>query len=62
MSLSEALLLGHNYIGTGHILLSLICESDGLAVLVHVRPGANPNRIRQQVIQLISGQQPQPGR
>ena len=55
------LLLGHNYIGTEHILLSPICEGDGAAVLVLVKLGAEQNRIRQQVNQLVGGQQPQPG-
>ena len=40
------LLLGHN-IGTEHILLSPICEGDGVAVLVLVKLGAEQNRIRQ---------------
>jgi ATP-dependent Clp protease ATP-binding subunit ClpC len=62
LSLSEAVLLGHNHIGTEHILLSLISEGDGMAALVLVRLGAELSRVRQQVIQLISGQQPQPGR
>jgi ATP-dependent Clp protease ATP-binding subunit ClpC len=55
------LLFGHNYIGIEPILLSPICEGDGVAVLVLVKLGAEQNRIRQQVNQLVSGQQPQPG-
>src|SRR5882757_2445023 len=62
LSLREALQLGDNYIGTEHILLGLIREGDGVAAQVLVRLGAELNRVRQQVIQLISGQQPQPGR
>ena len=58
LSLREALQLGHNYIGTEHILLGLIREGDGVAAQVLVRLGADLNRVRQQVIQLISGQQP----
>ncbi len=46
-----------NYVGTERILLSLICEGDGVAVLVLLKLGAEQNRIRQQVIQLVSGQQ-----
>ena len=61
LSLRESLQLGHNYIGTEHILLGLIREGDGVAAQVLVKLGANLNRVRQQVIQLISGQQPQPG-
>ncbi len=58
LSLRESLQLGHNYIGTEHILLGLIREGDGVAAQVLVRLGADLNRVRQQVIQLISGQQP----
>jgi hypothetical protein len=62
LSLRESLQLGHDYIGTEHILLGLIREGDGVAAQVLVNLGADLNRVRQQVIQLISGQQPQPGR
>jgi ATP-dependent Clp protease ATP-binding subunit ClpC len=61
LSLREALQLGHDYIGTEHILLGLIREGDGVAAQVLVKLGADLNRVRQQVIQLISGQQSQPG-
>jgi hypothetical protein len=61
LSLRESLQLGHDYIGTEHILLGLIREGDGVAAQVLVKLGADQNRVRQQVIQLISGQQPQPG-
>jgi ATP-dependent Clp protease ATP-binding subunit ClpA len=62
LSLRESLQLRHNYIGTEHILLGLIREGDGVAAQVLVKLGADLNRVRQQVIQLTSGQQPQPGR
>jgi hypothetical protein len=55
LSLREALQLGHNYIGTEHILLGLIREGDGVAAQVLVRLGADLNRVRQQVIQLLHG-------
>jgi hypothetical protein len=61
LSLRESLQLRHNYIGTEHILLGLIREGDGVAAQVLVKLGADLNRVRQQVIQLISGPQPQPG-
>ena len=61
LSLREALQLGHNYIGTEHILLGLIREGDGVAAQVLVKLGADLNRVRQQVIQLSSGRQPQSG-
>ncbi|HUQ57956.1 ATP-dependent Clp protease ATP-binding subunit, partial [Lentzea sp.] len=55
LSLREALQLGHNYIGTEHILLGLIREGEGVAAQVLVKLGADLNRVRQQVLQLLSG-------
>jgi len=57
LSLREALQLGHNYIGTEHILLGLIREGEGVAAQVLTKLGADLNRVRQQVIQLVSGYQ-----
>jgi ATP-dependent Clp protease ATP-binding subunit ClpC len=57
LSLREALQLGHNYIGTEHILLGLIREGEGVAAQVLVKLGADLSRVRQQVIQLLSGYQ-----
>jgi ATP-dependent Clp protease ATP-binding subunit ClpC len=57
LSLREALQLGHNYIGTEHILLGLIREGEGVAAQVLVKLGAELSRVRQQVIQLLSGYQ-----
>jgi ATP-dependent Clp protease ATP-binding subunit ClpC len=57
LSLREALQLGHDYIGTEHILLGLIREGDGVAAQVLVKLGADLNRVRQQVIQLLHGHQ-----
>jgi ATP-dependent Clp protease ATP-binding subunit ClpA len=59
LSLRESLQLGHNYIGTEHILLGLIREGDGVAAQVLVTLGADSNRVRQQVIQLLHGYQGQ---
>src|SRR5215216_3864235 len=53
----EARMLNHNYIGTEHILLGLIREGEGVAAQVLVKLGADLNRVRQQVIQLLSGYQ-----
>ena len=64
LSLRESKQLGHNYIGTEHILLGLIREGDGVAAQVLVRLGADLNRVRQQVIQLLHGhpaEEPGPG-
>jgi len=61
LSLREALQLGHNYIGTEHILLGLIREGEGVAAQVLVRLGADLSRVREQVIQLLhrsGGQEP----
>jgi len=55
LSLREALQLGHNYIGTEHILLGLIREGEGVAAQVLVELNADLNKVRQQVIQLLSG-------
>jgi ATP-dependent Clp protease ATP-binding subunit ClpA len=55
LSLREALSLGHNYIGTEHILLGLIHEGKGVAAQVLVKLGADLSRVRQQVIALLSG-------
>jgi ATP-dependent Clp protease ATP-binding subunit ClpC len=53
----EGRALGHAYIGTEHILLGLIREGDGVAAQVLVTLGADLNRVRQQVIQLLHGYQ-----
>ncbi|UYY79708.1 ATP-dependent Clp protease ATP-binding subunit [Arthrobacter sp. YA7-1] len=55
LALREALQLGHNYIGTEHILLGLIREGEGVAAQVLVKLGADLGRVRQQVIHLLSG-------
>ena len=55
LSLREALQLGHNYIGTEHILLGLIREGEGVAARVLYNLGADLDRVRNQVIQLLSG-------
>ncbi len=57
LSLREALQLGHNYIGTEHILLGLIREGEGVAAQVLQKLGAELHKVRQSVIQLLSGQQ-----
>ena len=55
LSLRESLQLGHNYIGTEHILLGLIREGEGVAAQVLQKLGADLNRVRQQVIHLLPG-------
>ena len=55
LSLREALQLGHNYIGTEHILLGLIREGEGVAAQVLEKLGADLPKVRQTVIQLLSG-------
>jgi ATP-dependent Clp protease ATP-binding subunit ClpA len=64
LSLRESKQLGHDYIGTEHILLGLIREGDGVAAQVLVKLGADRKRVRQQVIQLLHGraaEEPGPG-
>jgi ATP-dependent Clp protease ATP-binding subunit ClpC len=55
LSLREALQLGHSYIGTEHLLLGLIREGEGVAAQVLTKLGADSNRVRQQVVELLSG-------
>ncbi|RCK69184.1 ATP-dependent Clp protease ATP-binding subunit [Desertihabitans brevis] len=55
LSLREALQINHTYIGTEHILLGLIREGEGVAAQVLVKLGADLNRVRNQVLQLLSG-------
>src|SRR6202050_756761 len=57
LSLREAVQRGDNSIGTGHILLGLIREGDGVAVQVMINVGADLNRVRQQVTHLLFGHQ-----
>ena len=58
LSLREALQLGHNYIGTEHILLGLIREGEGVAAQVLMNLGADLSQVRQEVVQLLSGYGP----
>jgi|SRR5437870_1156039 len=64
LSLREALQLGHNYIGTEHILLGLVREGEGVAAKVLVTMGADLSRVRQRVIEVLSnhpvGEHPEP--
>src|SRR6266545_5389597 len=55
LSLREALQLGHNYIGTEHILLGLIREGEGVGAQVLVKLGAKLDRLRREVVQLLQG-------
>src|SRR5260370_6422128 len=57
LALREAVQLGHNYIGTEHLLLGLIREGEGVAAQVLVKLGADLDRVRQQVNQLLHGDQ-----
>ncbi len=57
LSLREALQMNHTYIGTEHILLGLIREGEGVAAQVLLKLGADLNRVRSTVLQLLSGYQ-----
>jgi len=54
LALREAVRLGHNHIGTGHLLLGLIRESEGRAALVLADSGIDPAALRDDVIRLMS--------
>jgi ATP-dependent Clp protease ATP-binding subunit ClpA len=55
LSLREALQLGHGYIGTEHILLGLVREGEGVAAQVLQKLGADLDRVRTRVTQLLQG-------
>ena len=57
LSLREALQMNHSYIGTEHILLGLVREGEGVAASVLIKLGADLNRVRNTVLQLLSGYQ-----
>jgi ATP-dependent Clp protease ATP-binding subunit ClpC len=61
LSLREALQLGHNYIGTEHLLLGLIRQGEGPAAEALARLGAEPAAVRRQVIKLLHREQERPG-
>jgi Clp amino terminal domain, pathogenicity island component len=60
LSLREALQLGHNYIGTEHILLGLLREGQGVGAQVLVKLGGSLDRVRQEVIRVLSAAGPSP--
>jgi ATP-dependent Clp protease ATP-binding subunit ClpC len=62
LALREALQLGHNYIGTEHILLGLIREGEGVAAEVLQRRGAELARVRETVVELLPGSSESAGR
>lgn len=53
LALREALQLGHNYVGTEHLLLGLIREGEGVAAQVLGKLGAAEDRVRKQVMTLV---------
>jgi prophage maintenance system killer protein len=54
-SLQEALQLGHQYVGTEHLLLSLIAEGDGIAAQVLAGQGADYDLVRERVVAMLTG-------
>ena len=62
LALREALQLGHNYIGTEHMLLGIIREGEGVAAQVLIGLGASLTLVRQRVVELLSGPAPRGGR
>ena len=59
LSLREALSLGDNHIGTGHLLLGLLAEADGVGAQIVARLGASPRAVRDKVTEL-TGTEPDP--
>jgi hypothetical protein len=57
LGLREALQLGHNYIGTEHLLLGLVREGEGVAVQILVSLGADPVAVRLALVQFVQGAQ-----
>jgi ATP-dependent Clp protease ATP-binding subunit ClpC len=55
LSVEEARLLGHNYIGTEHLLLGLIREGEGVAARVLIELGADRKRVREETLKLLGG-------
>ena len=60
LSWDEARQLGHNYIGTEHLLLGLIREGEGVAARVLENSGIDLNKIRSNVIKILGESKPQP--
>jgi hypothetical protein len=58
LSLREALSLGHNYVGTEHILLGLVRENEGVAARILIHFDADADKVRNEIIRMLSG----PGR
>jgi ATP-dependent Clp protease ATP-binding subunit ClpC len=58
LSLREALQLGHNHIGTEHVLLGLLREGEGVAAQVLMKLGADPKVVRETVVRLLAGTEP----
>ncbi|MCK4249267.1 MAG: ATP-dependent Clp protease ATP-binding subunit [Candidatus Omnitrophica bacterium] len=61
LSMDEARKLGHNYIGTEHLLLGLLGETDGMASQVLINSGLDLNKVRMEVMNLLGGAMPPPG-
>jgi len=55
LALREALQLGHNYIGTEHILLGLVRESEGVAARVLSNLDVDPDKVRREVVRMLGG-------
>jgi len=58
LSRREARQLGHQYIGTEHLLLGLVCEGEGVAAQVLMSLGGDLGRVRERVVEMLSGYQP----
>lgn len=59
LALREALSLGHNYIGTEHILLGLVRENEGISARILSDAGLTPDAIRNEVLGALKGKPPE---
>lgn len=58
LALREALQLGHNYVGTEHLLLGILREGEGVGALALTKSGLSLNKARQAIITLLTTPQP----
>jgi ATP-dependent Clp protease ATP-binding subunit ClpC len=60
LSLREAMSLGHDYIGTEHILLGLVRENEGPVAVIMLEFGANAAKVRNEIIRMLSRERREP--
>lgn len=60
LALREALSLGHNYVGTEHILLGLVREGEGVGMRILLNHDLDPDKVRDEIIRRLSGSRRRP--